>query len=883
MIPQLRRLFVVVLLTICSITSVLAQVDVRINTTNGSFPSEMGWQIINASSNAVVYCWRPYSGALPNNVTINIPAATYILRAFDAFGDTWNSGTVTITAVAAGTTLFSGTYNGRERQSNTCPGPTVPINAVNQDIARFTVTVPCVGPTITQQPPLSLSSCTGQPLTITVSSNLTNGTWEWFRDTVSLGVRTTSTLVIPSASLADAGVYRCVMRDNCNPQTAVTTSGSCRVTMIAAPQITVNPEATRTVCESRNDTLRIRATGAGRRFQWYKDGAMISGATDSNFVIINAQAASNGTYWCEVSGTCTPSVMSTSTVITVAARPRITLEPTGIDVCPGSNNTVSVSATGLNLVYQWFKDGNPIAGQTSPSISFNDYNYSMNGQYYCLIRSDIPNPNNCLVAVQSRTIRVSGFRAPVVATQPKSVDACVGTNTTLVATFNGTGMSYQWFKDGQAIDGQTANAIVISATKPSDAGRYTVRATGTCALFVNSDTAVVTVLSRPTVTKQPESATLTSGERLSLSIEATDVRSVQWFKNEVAIKDANTTTFSIARVVKSDAGFYTARVTNGCGGVVSAIAKVVVNDPVVPRPAMELSQTSVEFGEIPQGYNKTVNVAAMIKNTGNAPLTITALNNAPSEFTVSNAPAVPFEIAPGGDQSLTLVATPTRLGSLNGTLTIRSNATQTPQATVALSAAYVQRYTAAASQDFGVTETGKSVEKCITLTNSSAQAVTIDQASVLGANAGDFSVVTTLPLLIAAGATADVCVKFAPATVGNRSAQLALRSADGGNTTVNLSGTAETPGGVVDAAEYGLTVGPNPARESVEIRFGRSTASMQISLVDASGSTVGTMSHDAVDAGASVRMMLGNVASGSYMLTVRTGTDIIVVPVSIVK
>jgi hypothetical protein len=883
MIPQLRRLFVVVLLTICSITSVLAQVDVRINTTNGSYPSEMGWQIINASSNAVVYCWRPYSGALPNNVTINIPAATYILRAFDTFGDTWNSGTVTITAAAAGTTLFSGTYNGRERQSNTCPGPTVPINAVNQDIARFTVTVPCTGPTITQQPPLSLSSCTGQPVTINVSSNLTNGTWEWFRDTVSLGIRTTSTLVIPSASLADAGVYRCVMRDNCNPQTAVTTSGSCRVTMIAAPQITVSPSATRTVCENFNDTLRVRATGAGLRFQWFKDGLAIAGATDSNYVVINAQAPANGQYWCVVTGTCSPNVTSTQTTLTVAAKPRITSEPTGVDVCPGTNNVISVSATGTNLVYQWFKDGKPIAGQSAPTISFNNYDYSMNGQYYCLVRSEIPNPNNCNVSVQSRTVRVSGFRAPVVATQPKSVDACAGANTTLVATFNGTGMSYQWFKDGQAIDGQTANAIVISATKPSDAGRYTVRATGTCALFVNSDTAVVTVLSRPTVTKQPEAATLSSGDRLSLSIEATDVRTVQWFKNEVAIKDASTTTFSIARVVKSDAGFYTARVTNGCGGVVSAIAKVVVNDPVVPRPAIELAQTSVEFGEIPQGYNKTVNVAAMIKNTGNAPLTITALNIAPSEFTVSNAPAVPFEIAPGGDQSLTLVATPTRIGSLNGTLTIRSNAAQTPQATVALSAAYVQRYTAAESQDFGVTETGKSVEKCITLTNSSALSVTIDQASVLGANAVDFSVVTTLPLTIAAGATADVCVKFAPATVGNRSAQLALRSANGGNTTVNLSGTAETPGGVVDAAEYGLTVGPNPARESVEIRFGRSTASMQISLVDASGSTVGTMSHDAVDAGASVRMMLGNVASGSYMLTVRTGTDIIVVPVSIVK
>ena len=884
MIKFLPRFYSAVIVALLGVTIAFSQVDIRLNTTNGSYPSEMGWQIINASTNAVVHCQRPYSGTLPNNLTINVPAATYIIRCFDAFGDTWNSGTLTITQSATGVVLWSGTYNGRERQSNTCPGPTVPISSLNQDVARVTVSVPCVGPTITAQPPLSLSACTGQSFTLNVSSNLTNGTWEWFRDSVSLGVQSTSLLTVSNATLASAGIYRCVMRDNCNPSTAVTTSGSCRVTMIAAPQITVNPEATRTVCESRNDTLRIRATGAGRTFQWFKDGTPITGATDSNFVIINAQTASNGQYWCVVSGTCPPSVTSTTTTVTVASRPRITREPTGIDVCPGSNNTASVAATGNNLAYQWYRNGQIINGATSSSIAFNSFDYSMNGQYYCIVRSDVPNPNNCPISVQSTTIRVAGFRAPTVTTQPKSVDACAGTNTTLVSTFNGTGLSFQWFKDGQAIDGQTSNALVISATKPSDAGRYTVTATGTCGLFASSDTAVVTVLSRPTVTKQPESATLTSGDRLVLSVEGTDVRAVQWFKNEVAIKDATTTTLTIARVVKSDAGFYTARITNGCGGVVSAIAKVVVNEPVVPRPAIELSQTSVDFGEIPQGYNKTVNLAALIKNTGNAPLTITALTIAPSDFTITNAPALPFDIAPGADQSLTLAAAPTRRGSLNGTLTILSNATATPQVTVALSAAYVLRYNAPAAQDFGVTETGKSVEKCMTVTNTSAQEITIDQASFIGNNASDFSMVTTLPVAIAAGASADLCVKFAPAAVGKRSAQVSLRSANGGNSNVDLSGTAETPGGVVDAAEYGLTVGPNPARESIEIRFGRATSTMEISLVDASGRAVATMSHDAVEAGASVRMTaLGNVASGSYMLAVRTGTDIIVVPVSIVR
>jgi hypothetical protein len=274
----------------------------------------------------------------------------------------------------------------------------------------------------------------------------------------------------------------------------------------------------------------------------------------------------------------------------------------------------------------------------------------------------------------------------------------------------------------------------------------------------------------------------------------------------------------------------------------------------------------------------------MIKNTGNAPLTITAINLSPSDFTLSNVPAVPFDIAPGGDQSLTIVATPTSKGTVNGTMTIRSNATAKPQVTVALTATYVVRYAHNQSQSFGLIETGKTVEKCVTLTNTSTQEITVDQATITGLNAAEFSVVTALPVTIAAGASADVCIKFAPGTVGKKTAQLQVRSANGGNSSVDLDGTAETPGGVVDATEYGLVVGPNPMHSTLELRFGKATAAMQIALVDASGSTAFSMAHDAVEAGAVVRLnTAGSIASGSYMLTIRTGSDVVVVPVSVIK
>lgn len=753
--------------------------------------------------------------------------------------------------------------------------------------AAFTVLSACKAPSISASP-RSQSICGGQPATFTVSSDMINGTYEWFKDGVSLGSPTrSSSYTIPVTTLASDGMYSVTLRDDCNPTVMVTTSATGKLTIIEPPAFSVNLPATRVICESGNDTLRVRAVGAGRRFQWFKDGVAITGATDSNYVINNAQAttATMGRYHVVVSGTCTPAASSVMCDLTVAARPRITRNPSPLAACPGSNgNTLSVTATGQVLSYQWYKDGGLINGATSSSLTFNNYDLSMNGNYYCVVKSEIPNPNNCVVTAQSTTVRVSGFRVPVVKTQPKGIVACAGGSTTLVAEFDGTGLSYQWFKDGQPLAGQTANALVLSSIKATSSGRYVVVATGTCDLKSASDTVSVSVISKPAITKQPQAVTLTVGERLNLSIEGTDVQSVQWYKNDLAIKDATTTTYTVASVVKSNAGYYSARIVNSCGAVVSGAAKVDVNDPVVPRPAIELAQTSADFGEIPAGYSKSITMSGLIKNIGNAPLTVTDLRLSPSDFALSNAPALPFTIAPGADQTLIVVATPTSSGTVNGTLTIRSDAPLTPQTSVALSAKYVLRYDAPASQDFGLLETGKSADKCVTLTNNSSQSITIDQASVIGINASEFSVVTTLPLTIAAGASAEICVKFSPGTVGSKSAQLSLRSSTGGNSMVDLKGRAETPGGVVDAIEYGIAVFPNPATDVIEVRFGKSMPSMTFSIVNAAGSTVASMASESVEAGSAVRWNIADkVASGAYTLMVRFGENVSAMPISVVR
>ena len=115
-----RYVFFLFAAMFAGVVSTQAQVNLTITTVNGSFPSEVGWQIVNQSTN-VVYSCEPTGGTIQNNVTISVPAGNYEIRAWDSFGDTWNNAKITLKYTATGVTLVNAaTMTLRLRSSNSC-------------------------------------------------------------------------------------------------------------------------------------------------------------------------------------------------------------------------------------------------------------------------------------------------------------------------------------------------------------------------------------------------------------------------------------------------------------------------------------------------------------------------------------------------------------------------------------------------------------------------------------------------------------------------------------------------------------------------------------------------------------------------------------------
>jgi hypothetical protein len=80
-----------------------------------------------------------------------------------------------------------------------------------------------------------------------------------------------------------------------------------------------------------------------------------------------------------------------------------------------------------------------------------------------------------------------------IVTQPVGGDVCEGENIILIASASGLS-TFEWFRDGELLDGFTSPFLFIASATVADSGAYVVRANGTCD-SADSELAVVNVVS----------------------------------------------------------------------------------------------------------------------------------------------------------------------------------------------------------------------------------------------------------------------------------------------------------------------------------------------------------------------------------------------------
>ena len=255
---------------------------------------------------------------------------------------------------------------------------------------------------------------------------------------------------------------------------------------------------------------------------------------------------------------------------------------------------------------------------------------------------------------------------------------------------------------------------------------------------------------------------------------------------------------SILRGISAAVTLIVILATSGCVGVTGK-----GTTPVVTGVAIEISPSTVSFGNVAMGQSATKTVT--LTNTGTEALSVSGIAVAGAGFTASG-PHLPISLASGQSTSISAVFKPTTGNADKGTITITSNAAGSPSL-VALSGTGTTGATAAAltvtptTIAFGSVAVGSEQSQTIHVENTGGESASISKLTVSGTGVSVSGM--TAPMTLAAGQTANLTVSYKPVATGTLAGSVSIASnatdpsvVVGINATATSSTLAATPSSV---------------------------------------------------------------------------------------
>lgn len=262
--------------------------------------------------------------------------------------------------------------------------------------------------------------------------------------------------------------------------------------------------------------------------------------------------------------------------------------PSSLETDAGQNVTIPAGIRGsAPVIYQWYQNGAPVAGQTNASLAYAPITTNNAGSYYLIA-------HNSFGAVTSSVVNIVVFGAPDIQEQtPADLQIFAGASPTLHVTAVGAlPLAYQWSAGGTPIPGATNASYTV--TNLQSGGTYACVVTNNFGSAAISPIAV-TLLADPTA---PFPATVLADGPAA------------YFRLDEA---SGTTAYDYAG---GNNGVYT-NVTLGQPGYTSL-------NPVQSDP----TETAVEFGDYPPANNYAGDVPSYLNfgtpSGGNAEFTVEA-------------------------------------------------------------------------------------------------------------------------------------------------------------------------------------------------------------------------------------------------------------------
>ncbi len=305
-------------------------------TANGCTKQSNDLQVnVNASSvTSAIIANGPTSFCVGGSVVLSVS------NAIPGYSYQWANGGTNI----SGATLSS--YTATAAGTYTCT-----VSASCGTATSNTITVITSGIVALINPSGTINMCSGATATLSANTGASY-TYQWMLNGGNIGGATNQTY-----NATAAGNYTVFINSSCGSSTSVATTVN-----ITALTATATPSAI-TICEGQATTFSAN-TGYNYTYQWYRNNALLSGATNATYA--TSQAA---TYKVIITqgGVC--SATSNNAVLSVINNPAPVVTPGGpTTFCAGGSVTFTAN-TFAGVAYQWQKNSTDIAGATNQTYT----------------------------------------------------------------------------------------------------------------------------------------------------------------------------------------------------------------------------------------------------------------------------------------------------------------------------------------------------------------------------------------------------------------------------------------------------------------------------------------------------------------------------------
>ena len=373
-------------------------------------------------------------------------------------------------------------------------------------------------------------------------------------------------------------------------------SSQVYVTVLSPLSVSISPSsATFYVGGAQVFFSSVNSNTSRVSYQWYLDGAAVSGATGATWMFTPSSAGSY-TVYLKIHDAEGAVATSGTASVTVNETPSVSISPSSVVLNLGMSQLFSSSVSGgvVPSYYQWFLNDVAVSGANGASWTFTPSSVGTYTVHLLVIYSIFGGAGYS----NSATVTVNVPPPPPLplfaVIFPSSATLEVGTSWTFASVVGGgaSPYSYQWYLNGVAVPGATHVSWMFA---PSSAGSYTVylKVTDALGTVATTNTAAVTVNVTPSVSVSPSSVTLDVGmSQLFASTVSggTSPLSYQWYLDGAAVSGATGDTWMFA---PSSAGSYTVYLimTDSLGMQGSSNTVTVTVNPLDTTPP----QTSINL------------------------------------------------------------------------------------------------------------------------------------------------------------------------------------------------------------------------------------------------------------------------------------------------